>query len=181
MTMHTRNRRQTGVRGALQAWLAWALLLGLLSAISGCGFHPRGSSALPSEMAVTYIKSGQPYGPLVDDFSAALQAHGGHLTRQRSEATAILHIVSNEIEKRVLSVDTAGKVLEYELRQTIRFSVETSEKLPIVEQQEVSLARDYIFSSAEALSTEREDKIIRKTLQRNLVNLAMLRITAAAQ
>jgi LPS-assembly lipoprotein len=121
MTMHTRNRRQTGVHGFLQVLLAWTLLLGLLSAIAGCGFHPRGSSALPSEMAVTWIKSRQPYGTLVDDFSAALLAQGGQITRQRSEATAILHIVSNEIEKRVLSVDTAGKVLEYELRQTIHF------------------------------------------------------------
>jgi len=181
MTMHTRNRRQTGVRGALQAWLAWALLLGLLSAISGCGFHPRGSSALPSEMAVTFIKSGQPYGSLVDDFSAALQAQGGQVTTLRSEATAILHIVSNIIEKRVLSVDTDGKVLEFETRQTIRFSVETSEKLPLVEEQEISMAKDYIFSSAEVLSTEREDRVVRKVLQRNLVNLAMLRITAAAQ
>jgi len=179
--MYATNRRQTGIRGALQTLLAWALLLGLLSAVAGCGFHPRGSSALPSEMAVTFIKSGQPYGSLVDDFSAALQAQGGQVTTLRSEATAILHIVSNLIEKRVLSVDTAGKVLEYEIQQTISFSVETSEKLPLVEQQEVSLARDYIFSSAEALSTEREDKIIRRVLQRNLVNLAMLRITAAAR
>jgi len=179
--MHTVNRRHTGIRGALQACLAWSLLLGLLVAVTACGFHPRGSSALPSEMAVTFIKSGQPYGSLVDDFSAALQAQGGQVTTLRSEATAILHIVSNLIEKRVLSVDTAGKVLEYEIQQTISFSVETSEKLPLVEQQEVSLARDYIFSSAEALSTEREDKIIRRVLQRNLVNLAMLRITAAAR
>ncbi len=181
MAMHTKNRRQTGVRGVLQTLLAWALLLGLLSAITGCGFHPRGSSALPPEMAVTFIKSGQPYGSLVGDFSAALRAQGGQVTRQRSEATAILHIVSNEIEKRVLSVDTAGKVLEFETQQTIRFSVETNEKLPIVEEQEVSMAKDYIFSSSEALSTEREDKTLRKTLQRNLVHLAMLRITAAAR
>ena len=179
--MHTTNRRHTGVRGVLQAWLAWILLLGLLFAITGCGFHPRGSSALPSEMAVTFIKSGQPYGSLVDDFSAALRAHGGQVTTLRSEATAILRIVSNDIEKRVLSVDTDGKVLEFETRQTIRFSVETSEKLPLVEEQEISMARDYIFSSAEALSTEREDRTVRQVLQRNLVNLAMLRITAAAQ
>ena len=178
--MSIKNKRQTGVGGPMRALLAWTLLLGQLSAISACGFHPRGSAALPSAMAVTYIKSARPYGSLVDDFSAALQAQGGQITRQRSEATAILHIVSNEIEKRVLSVDTAGKVLEYEIRQTIRFSVETNEKLPIVEQQEVSLARDYIFSSAEVLSVEREDKIVREVLQRNLVNLAMLRITAAA-
>ncbi len=179
--MHTKNRRHTGVRGALQALLAWSLLLGLFSAIAACGFHPRGSSALPSEMAVTFIKSGQPYGSLVDDFSAALQAQDGQITTQRSEATAILRIVSNDIEKRVLSVDTDGKVLEFETRQTIRFSVETSDKLPLVEEQEISMARDYIFSSAEVLSTEREDRTVRRTLQRNLVNLAMLRITAAAQ
>ncbi len=163
-----------------RALLAWILLLGLFSAVAGCGFHPRGSSALPSEMAVTYIKSGQPYGSLVDDFSSALQAQGGHVTTLRSEATAILHIVSNEIEKKVLSVNTAGKVLEYETRQTIRFSVETNENLPIVAEQEISLARDYIFSSADVLSTDREEKTLRKMLQRNLVNLAMLRITAAA-
>ena len=181
MAMHTTNRRHTGVRGVLQAWLVWSLLLGLLSAIAACGFHPRGSSALPSEKDVTFIKIGQPYGSLVDDFSAALQAQGGQVTAQRSEATAVLHIVSNVIEKRVLSVDTAGKVLEYETRQTVRFSVETSEKLPLVEEQEVSMARDYIFSSAEVLSTEREDRIVRKALQRNLVNLAMLRITAAVR
>ena len=80
-----------------------------------------------------------------------------------------------------MSVDTDGKVLEFETRQTIRFSVETSEKLPLVEEQEISMAKDYIFSSAEVLSTEREDRVVRKVLQRNLVNLAMLRITAAAQ
>ena len=179
--MYAINRRRTGIHGALQVLLAWALLLGLLSAIAACGFHPRGSSALPSEMAVTFIKSEQPYGSLVDDFSAALQAQGGQVTTLRSEATAILHIVSNINEKRVLSVDTDGKVLEFETRQTIRFSVETSEKLPLVEEQEISMAKDYIFSSAEVLSTEREDRVVRKVLQRNLVNLAMLRITAAAQ
>jgi outer membrane lipopolysaccharide assembly protein LptE/RlpB len=78
-------------------------------------------------------------------------------------------------------VDTAGKVLEYETQQTIRFSVVTHENLLLVEEQEVSMAKDYIFSSSNVLSTEREDKTLRKTLQRNLVNLAMLHIAAAAR
>ena len=179
--MPIKNIRQTGVGGALQALLAWAILLGLLSAVAGCGFHPRGSSALPSAMAVTWIKSGQPYGTLVDDFSEALRAHGGVVTRERSEATAILHIISNEVEKRVLSVNTAGKVLEFETRQTIRFSVMTSENLSLVEVQEVSMARDYLFSSTDILGKEREDRVVRQALQHDLVNLAMLRITAVAR
>ncbi len=179
--MSKKNIRQTGVGGALQALLAWAIVLGLLSAIAGCGFHPRGSSALLPEMAVTWIKSAQPYNSLVDDFSEALRAHGGVVTRERSEATAVLNILSNEIEKRILSVNTAGKVLEFETLQTIRFSVMTPENLLLVEAQEVSLGRDYLFISTDILSKEREDLVVRQALQRDLVNLAMLRIAAAAR
>jgi len=179
--MYVRNRKQQSVRRGLQALLAWTLLLGLLSAIAGCGFHPRGSSALPSAMAVTWIKSGQPYGSLADDFSEALRVHGGVVTRERGEATAILHILSNKIEKRILSVNTVGKVLEFETLQTIRFSVMTRENLPLVEAQEVSMSRDYLFISTDILGKEREDRVVRETLQRNLVDLAMLRITAAAR
>ena len=40
--------------------------------LSGCGFHLRGSEALPAGMSVTYIQSGQPFSSLVDDFTDAL-------------------------------------------------------------------------------------------------------------
>ena len=165
----------------MQAVLTRIMVLCLLSALAGCGFHPRGSSVLPSAMAVTYIKSGKPYGSLVDDFSEALRAHGGIVTSVSGEATATLHIISNEVDKRVLSVNTAGKVLEFEASQTIRFSVMTRESLPLVEPQEVSMRRDYLFISTDILGKEREDKVVRETLQYNLVNLALLRITAAAR
>ena len=41
----------------------------LVITLSACGFQLRGSSALPEEMAVTYIKSFNPYGSLVVDFA----------------------------------------------------------------------------------------------------------------
>lgn len=179
--MHTGSREQTGVGGKLRRSLTWIVLLVLLSAMAGCGFHPRGSSALPPGMAVTWIKSGQPYDSLVDDFSEALRAHGGSVTTERSAATAILEIISNTVEKRVLSINTAGKVLEIETRQTIRFSVTSRDQLPLVEAQEVSMKSDYLFISTDVLGKEREDRVVRQTLQRNLVNLAMLRITAVAR
>jgi len=179
--MKTSSWKHAGIGGYTQTLLVRIMLLCLLSAIAGCGFHPRGSSALPSAMAVTWIKSGQPYGSLVNDFSEALRAHGGTVTRERSEATAVLNILSNDIEKRILSVNTAGKVLEFETLQTIRFSVMTPENQPLVEAQEVSMGRDYLFISTDILSKEREDLVVRQALQRDLVNLAMLRITAAAR
>ena len=157
------------------------LLACLLLAVAGCGFHLRGSGALPAEMSVTFIKSTRPYGSLVDDFAAALRVHDVQVTEVRGDATAVLTIIKDDYEREVLSVNTAGKVLEFELRQTIRFSVMTGDGLPLIEDQSVSLSRAYLYSSTDVLGKQREETVVRQTLQKNLVNLAMLRIEAAAR
>jgi outer membrane lipopolysaccharide assembly protein LptE/RlpB len=81
----------------------------------------------------------------------------------------------------VLSVDNAGRVLEFQLRQTIQFAVTTSDDLPLLEPQRVTMTRDYLYSNTDVLSKEREEVVVRRALQRELVHLAMLRITAAAR
>lgn len=153
----------------------------LALSLSSCGFQLRGSSALPDEMAVTYIKSFNPYGTLVVDFADALRAHQVTVTDDSSEATAVLEIVSGKWRKDVLSVNSSGKVLEFQLRQTIHFSVTSSDQLPLVETQRVEMTRDYLYSSTDVLSKVREEAVVRRSLQQELVNLAILRITAAAQ
>jgi LPS-assembly lipoprotein len=179
------NKQTTGVRyrpqHSLYAYMSAVLLLaGMVALAAGCGFHLRGSAALPPAMAVTYIKSSQPFSTLVDDFSAALKIHDVRVTEERSEATAILNILDSTVETRVLSVNTAGKVLEYDILQTIRFSVVTATNETLVPEQTVSLSRDYVFNTTGVLGSQREGKVVRANLQSNVVNLAMLRITAAA-
>jgi len=169
-------------RWSIYACLPAVLLLAGMAALSaGCGFHLRGSAALPPAMAVTFIRSDRPFSTLVDDFSAALKVHDVRVTQERSEATAVLNILSSSIETRVLSVNTAGKVLEYDILQSIRFAVVTSGNETLVPEQTVSMNRDYIFSSTDVLGKQREDKVVRANLQRNIVNLAMLRIVAVAR
>ncbi len=153
----------------------------MLFVLAGCGFQLRGSAALPAEMSVTYIKDIRPFSTLVDDFAAALRLRNIMITDRESTATAVLHITENSTEKSVVSVDTAGNVLEYEIRQTIRFSVLTSAQQVVVSDQSVSLSRDYIFSSTDVLGKAREEQVVGATLQENLVNLAMFRIAAAAR
>ena len=157
------------------------LVVCLIPTMAGCGFHLRGSGALPTEMSVTYIKSARQYSSLVDDFAAALRVHDVQVTEVRSDATAVLTITRDDYEREVLSVNTAGKVLEFELRQTIRFSVITGDGLPLIEDQSVSLSRAYLYSSTDVLGKQREETVVRQILQKNLVNLAMLRIEAAAR
>lgn len=153
----------------------------LVVLLAGCGFHLRGSADLPSTMSLTFIKGIRPFGTLADDFSAALRLRGIKVIDSERYATAVLQITQNSTEKQVLSVDIHGNVLEYEIRQTIRFSVMTADGQPVVPEQSVALSRDYIFSSTDVLGKQREEQVVRATLQENLVNLAMLRIAAAAR
>jgi len=160
--------------------LLYLLLAGyLILALSACGFQLRGSSALPEEMLVTFIKFKKPYGTLLDDFAEALRAHHVKVTDNRDEATAVLAIINNERDRDVLSVNSAGKVLEIQLRQSFQFSVRTIDNLPLVESQSMTLTRDYLYSSTDVLSKDREERVVRRTLQQELVHLALLRITAA--
>jgi len=159
------------------------LLLSVCLAVTlcACGFQMRGTAALPKEMSVTYIKSSNPYGSLVNDFADALRTYHVTVTEDRSEATAILDIIDDRQDKGVLSVNSSGKVLEFQLQQSIEFDVKTSEQLPLLEPQRVSLTRDYLYSNTDVLSKEREQVVVRRALQRELVSLAIMRITAAAR
>jgi LPS-assembly lipoprotein len=173
--------QQQSRRGYLVRLGTMLLLAGLVALHAGCGFHLRGSAALPEPMAVTFIRSDEPYSSLVDDFSAALKIRDVTVTEERSEATAVLNILENTIDTGVLSVNTSGKVLEYEIIQTIRFSVVTAGNELLVPEQTIRLNRDYVFSSTDVLGSQRENAVVRANLQTNIVNLVMLRIAAAAR
>lgn len=157
------------------------VLVFTLLMLSACGFHLRGDSALPDAMAITYIQGKRPFDTLNDDFRDALEGRGVRVTENREEATAILKILGNRDEKDVLTVDIGGKVQEILIRQSIRFEVVAADNQPLVEKQTVTLSRDFVFNKDDILAKEREADLISGELQRDVVNLAMLRIAAAVK
>lgn len=149
--------------------------------LGACGFHLRGSESLPAEMSVTYIHGSSEFGSLYDDFRTALESRGVRVTQDRGEATAVLNILESNTDKDVLTVDLAGKVQEFRISQNIQFEVATADGQPLVDQQSVTRSRDFKFDRNDVLGKERESETIREELQRDVVNLAMLRITAAGR
>jgi LPS-assembly lipoprotein len=149
--------------------------------LGACGFHLRGSEPLPAEMSVSYIHGTSEFDSLYDDFRTALESRGVRVTQDRGEATAVLNLLENNTDKNVLTVDLAGKVLEYRISQNIQFEVTAADGQPLVDQQSVTRSRDFRFNRNDVLGKEREAETIRKELQRDVVNLAMMRIVAAAR
>ena len=157
------------------------ILLLVAAILAGCGYQLRGSAALPEVMAVTHVQGLRPYSTLVTDFSHALRTRNVTVTNDPGAATAILSITGNNTEKLVLSVDTLGNVLEYEIRQTIRFGISSPDRKPLLAEQSITLSRDFLYTSTDVLAKAHEEKLVRRTLQENLVNLAMLRIASVGR
>ena len=157
------------------------ILLLVIAILAGCGYQLRGSASLPEAMSVTYIKGLRPYSDLVNDFAHALRTRNATVTTDQAAASAVLNITGNTTEKLVLSVDTVGNVLEYEIRQTIRFFVKGPDRRELLPEQSLSLSRGFLYTSTDVLAKAREEKLVRRTLQENLVNLAMLRIASLKQ
>lgn len=152
-----------------------------VSLLQACGFHLRGQAALPDVMDQTYIQGSRTFDSLYDDFREALESHGVSVVSERSEATAVLNIVENETQTSVLTVDIGGKVQELDIRQSIEFEVMSAEGQPLLGRQSVTLNRDFVFNKDDILGKEREWELISAELQRDVVNLSMLRIIAAGR
>jgi LPS-assembly lipoprotein len=171
-------RSRTSSIAAAGRFLCVAVVALLLVA---CGFHLRGSSPLPAEMSVTYISGTGEFEALYDDLRTALESQGSRVTQERDKATAVINILENKSTTDVLTVNLSGKALEYLIRQSIHFEVTAADGHILVDQQSVTASRTMKFNSNSVLSSEREWETIRRELMHDVVNLAMLRISAAVR
>ena len=171
------NARTFAIKAAAR-FLCVPLIALLLTA---CGFHLRGSFPLPAEMSITYISGTAEFDELYDDLRTALESQDARVTQDRSKASAVLSITKNTSSTDVLTVNLSGKALEYLIRHSIEFEVVAADGHMLLDSQSVTASRTMKFNSNSVLSSEREWETIRRELTRDVVNLAMLRISAAGR
>lgn len=161
-------------------YLMSGLMAALMLAVSACGFHLRGDVKLVPQLARVQIQGGDVYDPLVRDLTRALTAAGSTVVAEATQATAILQILRNGGDRRVLSVQTTGKVQEYELYQIFEFRVRDAAGRELLEPQRLELTRDYLFDANDVLGKSGEEEVLRRDMRRDLVRLTMLRLEALA-
>ena len=100
---------------------------------SGCGCHLQGHKALPRALAVTDVQAADRQSDFVQALRKELLTSGAHLTTDREEATAVVHVLTDNFQKRVLSVTSQDQPAEYEITYTVRVSVSFGDKevLPV--------------------------------------------------
>ncbi|MBU1190859.1 MAG: hypothetical protein KKE76_04015 [Gammaproteobacteria bacterium] len=154
------------------------LMLIMFVSMSACGFHLRGDVKLATQLNQVIFQGADIYDPLVREWTRSLTTAGSTVVEDMQDATAIIHIQKNGGDRRVLSVGSDGKVREYELYQTLDFSVRDAGGRELLGVQTLMLTRTYLFDSNDVLGKAGEEESLRRDMRRDLVRLAMLRLEA---
>ena len=160
--------------------LTLLLALAATLALSACGFQLRGSRApvlLP--FATLYIAL-----PSSSELHAALkrgvEASGKtRVIEDPKSAQVALTLTGDTQAKNVLSLDTSGRVREFQLRYRFAFRVHDAKGRDIVPLSEIVLTREISFSDAQLLAKEQEEILLFRDMQNDLVQQLMRRLAAA--
>ena len=148
------------------------VLLSVLS-ISACGFQLRGNASLPFESL--YVEGGQ---DIAVDLQRAIRPTTTKITDKATEAQAVLQILNESREKRILTLSSAGRVNEFRLLYRVSFKVIDKAGRELLSPQQVELRRDITFNDSQTLAKESEEALLYRDMQTDAVQQIFRRMSA---
>jgi len=157
-------------RRVLLALLACATL-----ALAACGFKLRGQQTFPFEAISVPLNT-----PLGFELKRNIVAANEQtkLVDSIADADAVLSILSEAQEKVILSLNTQGRVREYQLRYRVIYRVSSPKGLDFIAPTSVLLTRDITFND-QVLAKESEEAQLYREMRSDLVQQIIRRLAAA--
>lgn len=156
----------------------------LLSAVlGGCGFHPRGSVTRLTDQGSIYVDASRDLS-IAEAVREALTDAAFVLARNRDDADILLRLTDEKQAERVVSVNSIGRVSEYELSHTVNMLIAGSEdgSAPAYAQDQnfnrVEVIREYTYDETNVLGKQNEARILRAEMKMELVRQIVLRTNA---
>ncbi len=106
-----------------------------------------------------------------------MKGAGAAIQEVRANSSASIEVTRDQVEQRTLSVSATNIPTEYELIYTVTFAVQGVDKT-LLAPQTISLSKDYSFQENALLAKEHEADILRQQMARDLVAIAMRRLTS---
>jgi LPS-assembly lipoprotein len=154
---------------------SWIVVVALL--LSACGFHLRGVFSLPFDtLYIAQPESSELRAVIKRNVEASTQTR---VVTDAKEAQATLSILNNDQQKNILSVNSAGKVREFQLVRTFIFRVQDSKGRDYIPTSTIRITREITFNDSAVLAKESEEALLWRDIQNDLVQQLLRRLGAA--
>lgn len=151
--------------------------MGLL--LSGCGFHLRGSIALPESVKNMYVFGAS--SDLHNEVKGLLKSANGKLAASPNEAGVVVKVLKEDVRRRILSVGSTGKSSEMELDYYLRFQLYDKQEKPLMDEQTIELSREFFNDQLAVLAKDSEELMIRKEIYKQAARMLMSRAQIAVE
>lgn len=159
--------------------VAKLILMLFLIFLTACGYHMRGSIALPDELRSMYFFGAS--GSLNTELKALLKASSAKVATSPNDAGVVLKVLKEDLRRRVISVGSSGKSSEIELNYYLRFQFYDHQENTLLDEQTIELSREYFNDQTAVLSKENEEKTILHELYRQAARMVLARAKIAAE
>ncbi len=146
----------------------------LLLVLNGCGFNLRGTA----DFDISFIAiNSESSSKIASEVKRLLTEQGIQVVSNPNAAQAIVYLRNEIIDRRVLTVSSiSGKQEEFELNYKVEMNVRQPDDTILMERQNISLLRDYMFDEKTVLAMGAEDELLRQEMLRDIVAQIMRRL-----
>ena len=152
------------------------LLIYFLLLTTACGFHLRGSQTTKINVDNIFINGNS---VLAEKVKSQFKNAGTSFATSPQNAAYIITLKESHFEKSVLSVSpTTGKVEEYQMLFQAKVDVMRADGTYIIENEKISVVRDFAFDENAVLGEFSEESIIQEDLIRRAASQVLRRLQA---
>lgn len=155
----------------------WPLaVVGALFALSACGFHLRGATNLP--LQTIFIEQTAAATAGAEIARAIRTGTSTRVVDDRAAAQAVLQLSGESTEKRILSLNEAGRVRAFELFYRLTFRLHDGKEADLLPAQTLELRREFTYDDQQILAKEAEESLLYANMRADAVQQIMRRISA---
>jgi LPS-assembly lipoprotein len=147
--------------------------------LSACGYHLRGNLELPAGAENIYVEAAS--GALQQEMRKALKPAHGKLVDSATEAGLVIKFSKEEMDTRVMSMNTAGRANQFQLIYQLVFSIYDPKGNPVLTEQKINIKRDYFNDQTDILGKSNEESVIRVEMYQQAVSSIVSRINLALE
>jgi len=145
--------------------------------LTACGFQLRGAYSLPFDtLYIAQPESSELRAVIKRNIEASTQAR---VVNDAKNAQATLVVLGDAPAKRIMSLNSAGRVREFQLIRTFTFRVVDAKGQEFLPQSTLAISREMTFDDAAVLSKEAEEVLLWRDIQNDLVQQLLRRLAAA--
>lgn len=146
----------------------------LIMNLSACGFALRGAVTFPFQSIYVGLPDSSALG---GELKRNLRANGKtEVTSQVTSADVILDVLGESRDKVILSLNSQGRVREFNLIYNLKFRLRDKAGREVLESTTISLKRNLSFKENEVLAKEAEEALLYRDMQTELVQQIMRRL-----